>query len=390
MPSTFLKQTLALTSAGLASIRERRGSSFVTIISVTAAVGVLTSLLAIREGASIFNGGNARTDVVDVISRGATSTPQSVITRDTLSVIESAPGVKRSPEGKPYVTASTFVSVDVVKKNGKSGNVYLVGFSPGVALVQSNVKIIEGRQYRQGLHEVTVSEPIRKMYRNMNIGDHLVLLKTEWTIVGVFAGNDSIGDSVLRADADTVMSAFSRNTFQAAQVQLESPGAFREFKDSVTNNPAIAVEVRPLAQSMKDNFGQLNSLLDFVAYFVGTVMASGAVFGALNSLYASVDARRREIATLRAIGFNSAPIVVSVLIEGVLLSLPGAFLGAAIAWVLFNGNVVDVAGLIFKLTVTPHLLQVSILWALTIGLIGASLPAFRASRLPVAAALRAS
>ena len=119
-------------------------------------------------------------------------------------------------------------------------------------------------------------------------------------------------------------------------------------------------------------------------------MASGAIFGALNSLYASVDARRREIATLRAIGFNSGPIVLSVLIEGMVLALPGAFLGALVAWALFNGNVVDVQGLIFKLTVTPHLLVVSVFWALFIGLIGGSLPALRAARLPVATALRAT
>jgi putative ABC transport system permease protein len=288
------------------------------------------------------------------------------------------------------VVATTFVSVDVFKKNGHRGTVYLVGFSPGSALVQSNVKIIAGRQYRPALHEVTVSDPIRKMYRNMNIGDHLVLLGTEWTIVGVFAGNDSIGDSVLRADADTVMSAFSRTTFQAAQVQLESPAALPRFRDALTSNPAVAVEVRTLAQSLKDNFGQLNTLLDFVAYFVGSVMASGAIFGALNSLYASVDSRRREIATLRAIGFNSIPIIASVLLEGMVLALPGAFIGALIAWVLFNGNVVDVAGLIFKLTVTPHLLVVAVSWALAIGLIGATLPALRAAQRPVATALRAT
>jgi putative ABC transport system permease protein len=277
-----------------------------------------------------------------------------------------------------------------MKKNGKRGNVYLVGFSPGAALVQSNVKVIEGRQYRPAVHEVTVSDPIRKMYKNMNVGDHIVLNRTEWTIVGVFAGNDSIGDSVLRADADTVMSAFSRNTYQSANVQLESPASFQKFKDALTSNPAVAVEVRTSEQSMQDNFGQLNSLLDFVAYFVGAVMASGAVFGALNSLYASVDARRREIATLRAIGFNSGPIIVSVLLEGIVLALPGAFLGALVAWVLFNGNVVDLAGLIFKLTVTPRLLEISIFWALAIGLIGGSLPALRASRVAVATALRAT
>jgi putative ABC transport system permease protein len=386
---SLLRQTLMLTDTGVRGISQRRGSSLVTVIGVTAVVGVLVSLLAIREGAAIFSGDNARPDIVDVISRGATSTPQSVITRDTLAVIENAPGIKRAPDGKPYVVASTFVSVDVFKKNGHRGTVYLVGFSPGSALVQSNVKIIAGRQYRPALHEVTVSDPIRKMYRNMNIGDHLVLLGSEWIIVGVFAGNDSIGDSVLRADADTVMSAFSRTTFQAAQVQLESPAALQRFRDALTSNPAVAVEVRTLAQSMKDNFGQLNTLLDFVAYFVGTVMASGAIFGALNSLYASVDSRRREIATLRAIGFNSLPIIASVLLEGMVLALPGAFIGALIAWVLFNGNVVDVAGLIFKLTVTPHLLVIAVSWALAIGLIGATLPALRAARRPVATALRA-
>jgi len=387
---TLLKQTLALTATGLRSISERRGSSLVTVIGVTVVVGVLVSLLAIREGASIFSGRTSRPDSVDVISRGATSTAQSVLTRDALAVVENAPGVKHAPDGRPYVVATTFVSVDVFKKNGKRGTVYLVGFTPGAALVQSNVKIIAGRQYRPAVHEVTVADPVRRMYKNMDIGSHLTLNGTEWTIVGVFAGNDTIGDSVMRADADTVMSAFNRGTYQSANVQLESPAAFQKFKDALTTNPAVSLEVRTSAQSMKDNFGQLDTLLDFVAYFVGAVMASGAVFGALNSLYASVDARRREIATLRAIGFNSVPILLSVLIEGMVLALPGAFLGALVAWLLFNGNVVDVSGLIFKLTVTPHLLVISILWALAIGLIGGSLPALRAARQPVAAALRAT
>jgi putative ABC transport system permease protein len=387
---TFLKQTLALTATGLRGITERRGSSLVTVIGVTAVVGVLVSLLAIREGADIFSAKTARPDVVDVVSRGATSTAQSVLTRDALAAVERAPGIKHSPDGRPYVTASTLVSVDAMKKDGKRGNVYLVGFTPGAALVQSGVKIIEGRQYRPAVHELTVSDPIRRMYKNMNIGDRITLLNSEWTIVGVFAGNDSIGDSVMRGDADTVMTAFSRNTYQSASVQLESVAAMQTFKDAITSDPSVALEVRTQAKSMENNFGQLNALLDFVAYFVGAVMASGAVFGALNSLYASVDARRREIATLRAIGFNSGPIIVSVLFEGMLLALPGAFLGALIAWILFNGNVVDVAGLIFKLTVTPRLLIISILWALTIGLIGGSLPAFRAARSPVATALRAT
>jgi putative ABC transport system permease protein len=224
----------------------------------------------------------------------------------------------------------------------------------------------------------------------MEVGKQINLRGTEWTIVGVFAGNDSVGDSVLRADAETVMSAFARNTFQQSEVMLDSPAEIDRFKTYLTSNPAVSVDVKTVAQNFNDTFGQLNRLLDFVAYFVGTVMASGAVFGALNSLYSSVESRRREIATLRAIGFRGMPVVVSVLVEGMLLALPGAFLGAAIAWLLFNGNVVSPAGLIFKLKVTPHLLEVSILWALAIGLIGGSMPALRAARMSVATALRAT
>jgi putative ABC transport system permease protein len=387
---TFLTHTTALTATGLRGISERRGSSLVTVIGVTAVVGVLVSLLAIREGTEIFSSKNARPDVADVLSRGATTTPQSVLTREGLAVVERAPGVKHAPDGRPYVYATTFVPVDAIKKDGKRGNVYLVGFTPGAALVQSNAKVVEGRQYRPAVHELTISEPIRRMYRNMNIGDHVKLLNTEWTIVGVVAGNDSIGDSVMRADADTVMTAFNRGTYQSATVQLESPSRFKEFKDALTSDPSVALDVRTQAQTLDTSFGQLSQLLDFVAYFVGTVMASGAIFGALNSLYASVDARRREIATLRAIGFNGGPIILSVLLEGMVLALPGAFFGAFVAWLLFNGNVVDVQGLIFKLTVTPRLLTISILWALLIGLVGGSLPALRAARQPVATALRAT
>jgi putative ABC transport system permease protein len=224
----------------------------------------------------------------------------------------------------------------------------------------------------------------------MELGNHLNLRGTEWTIVGVFAGLDTIGDSALRADAETVMSAFGLNAYQVATVTLTSPSAFQAFKDALVNNPAVSVDVKTGLQYNKDQFGQLTALVDFVAYFIGAVMGSGAVFGALNSLYASVDARRREIATLRAIGFGSGPIIVSVLVEGIVLALPGALLGALIAWLAFGGNSVDVQGLVFKLTVTSALVVNGVIWAVAIGLVGASLPALRAARVPVATALRAS
>ena len=387
---TFLKQTLALTATALRSIGQRRGSSLVTVVGVTTVVAVLASLLAMSEGATIFTGANAATDQLVVLGRGAGAAPQSVLTRDAVLAAMDAPGVKREPDGTPHATATAMVNVDAIKKDGTRSQTFLIGWTPGVRLVQPDVRIVEGRWYEPAVHEIVVSDPIRNMYRGMDIGDRITLRGTEWTVVGIFAGNDSLGDSVLRADADTVMSAFGRTTFQQVIVRLDSLADASVFKQALADNPSIDVEVKTIRETFQAGFGELNLLIDFLAYFVGAVMASGAVFGALNSLYASVDSRRRELATLRAIGFNGGPIVLSVLIEGVVLALPGAFLGAAIAWLFFNGNVVSPAGLIFKLTVTPHVVWVAVLWSLAIGLIGASLPALRAVRLPVATALRAT
>jgi len=387
---TFFKQTAALTVTSLRSIAERRGSSLVTIVGVTTVVAVLASLLAMSEGATIFTGVNAAPDQLVVLGRGAGAAPQSVLPRSAVLAAMDAPGVKHEPDGTPHATATTMVNVDAIKKDGTRSQIFLIGWTPGVKLVQPEVRIVEGRWYEPAVHEVVVSDPIRKMYRGMDIGDHITLRGTEWTVVGVFAGSDSVGDSVLRADADTVMSAFGRTTYQQVIVRLESLAQGPAFRQALADNPSLDVEVKTIPETFKAGFGQLNNLIDFLAYFVGAVMASGAVFGALNSLYASVDSRRRELATLRAIGFGGGPIVLSVLIEGMVLALPGALLGSAIAWVFFNGNVVSPAGLIFKLTVTPHVVWVAVLWSLAIGLIGASLPALRAARVPVATALRAT
>lgn len=387
---TFLKQAAALTLAGVRGITERRGSSLVTVIGVTSVVGVLISLLSMREGTSVLASDNAGADSVVVLGRGAAGPSQSVISREAVLAIADAPGVKRTADGRPYAVASVLVSVDAIRRNGRRGSVFLVGLTSGAGLVQPDVRIIQGRVYRPAVHELIVADALRKMFRGLEVGNRVTLRGVEWTIVGAFTGSDSLGSSVLRADAETVMSAFGRNTFQQIDARLDSPTAYEAFKAALSGNPAIAVDVKTLEQSRNDALDGLNRLLNFVAYIIGGVMGAGAVCGALNSLYASVDARRREIATLRAIGFNNGPIVLSLLVEGMVLAIPGAIIGALIAWLLFNGHVVSTSGVVFTLTITPRLLLVSIGWALAIGLLGASLPALRAARMPVASALRAS
>lgn len=385
---SVLRQTALLTLSGLCSLDQRRGVALVTIISVTAVVCVLVSLLAIREGTSIFR--PARADEAIVLSRGASNVSQSTLSREAVATIAQAPGIKKSTDGHPYAYASTVISVDALRRDGKRGAVNLAGYTEGWERVDGDVKVVAGRRYRAAVREIMVSEAIRKLYRGFDIGDHTVLHGTQWAVVGVFAPSDSRADGLLLADAETVNSAFGRNTFGQVKVRLESPATFELLADSLVNNPVVSVEVKTASEDFEQNFGPMRRLLTFVSYFIGAIMAAGAVCGALNSLYVSVDSRRQEIATLRAVGFRTGPVITSILIESMLLALPGSLLGALIAWLLFNGNFVNSGALLFKLNVTPYLLLMGISWGLVIGLIGGSLPALRAARLPIAAALRAS
>jgi putative ABC transport system permease protein len=385
---SFTKQTLALTGSGLRGIAQRRGSSLVTVIGVTSVVGVLLSLLSMREGTATLQGGSAERDHVVLLGSGAATPADSVISREAVVSLADAPGLRRTSQGEPYLAASSLVAVDAIRRNGKRGGVMLVGVTKQAALVQPDIRIIEGRLYRPAVHEVIVPDAIRRIFRGMDVGKRITLRGVEWTIVGAFSSGDSVADSLLRADAETVLSAFGRNTFQEVNARLESPASLQPFKDWVTRNPALAVDIRTLAQTREERFSSLNRLLTFIAWSIGGVMGAGAVCGALNSLYASVETRKREIATLRAIGFNNGPIVISLLVEGMLLAVPGALLGSLIAWLLFNGDAVSTNGVVLRLTVTPKALFLSVSWALGIGLLGASLPALRAARMPVASALR--
>jgi putative ABC transport system permease protein len=385
---SVLRQTALLTLSGLRSLDQRRAVALVTIVSVTAVVCVLISLLAIREGTSIFR--PTRADEAIVLSRGASNVSQSTLSREAVATIVRAPGIKKSTEGHLYAYASTVISVDALRRDGKRGAVNLAGYTQGWERVDGEVKVVVGRRYRTAVREIMVSESIRKMYRGFDLGEHIMLHGTQWTVVGVFAPSDSRADGLLLADAETVNAAFGRNTFGQVKVRLESPAAVALLADSLLDNPAVSVEVKTASEDFEQNFGRMRRLLTFVSYFIGAVMAAGAACGALNSLYVSVDSRRREIATLRALGFKNAPVVTSILIESMLLALPGALLGALLAWLLFNGNFVNSGALLFKLNVTPRLLVSGIGWGLVIGLIGGSLPALRAARLPIAAALRAS
>ncbi len=382
----LLRQMVALTSFALRSIPSRLGASLVTVIGIMTVVAVLVSLLSMGEGAQQWETGQSRPDRAVVLSHGAPTAATSRLTHEQISVLSHEPGIKHDADGNPLVTTGFMVGVDVVTKANERGTLYLVGQTNHH--VYPEIHVLAGHWPRPGLHELAVSKVAQRLDQGVEIGDHVRLRGSDWTIVGVFEDAKGVFEQVLFGDGETVLSAFGRDAYQQMTVMLDSPAAFARFKQAVRADPSLKVDVYTEAANRETTFRGLRGLLDFISYFIGTLMAMGAVCAALSSLYASVDARGREIATLRAVGFGAIPVLISVLIEGMLLALGAALVGALIAWLIFNGKVINAEGLTFPLAVSPHLVVISIIWALAIGLAGGLLPAIRAAGLPVASAMR--
>lgn len=390
------KQIGAVTSMSLGSLPQRMGTSSVIVIGIAGVVAVLLSVLAMATGFKKTLASTGRDDRAIVLRGGSDSELASTISRENALTILDAPGVRRNTEGKPIGSAEIVVIVDLPKKSNEAGsNVTIRGIGPQAFQVRPEIHLAEGRLFKPGLRELIVGRGAQHQFKGLNVGEKIELRGSDWTVVGIFESGGDSHESELMADGETVLSAYRRNLYQSVIAQLDSPAAFEAFQKSLTSNPQLSVDVKREREYYAKQSEQLSKVLSFVAYVVGGIMAVGALFGALNTMYSAVSARSQEIATLRAIGFGGTPVVISIMLEALLLSLIGALIGAALAWLFFNGNAVSTLGanftqVVFKLTVTPELILLGIIWACVIGVIGGLFPAIRAARLPVATALRAS
>jgi putative ABC transport system permease protein len=264
-----------------------------------------------------------------------------------------------------------------------------MGTTAKLTRYRPEIHLTEGRLFKPGLHELIASNPCRRQFTGFETGARRSIRGADWSVVGNFDEGGTL-QCVVYADVDVLMSTFNRNTYNQVLAMLQSPQDFAGFRDALQANPTLHLEVQHERDVVEENSKGLKGILDFASYFVGTIMAIGATLGAVNSLYAIVDSRRRELGTLRAIGFRPGAVVASILCESLLFALPGALLGVALAWVFFNGLSASPFGYSFQLTVTPLLGLIGIAWALAMGLAGGLLPALRAARMPVATALRAA
>jgi putative ABC transport system permease protein len=385
----FMRQFLALVRMNLEGEGARLGSVLTIVIGVTCTVAVLVSMLAMGTGARQQAAGNVHDDEAIVQSRGSQGI-QSNITRDEMVALRDLPGIARGKDGEPRVAGIVFVPFEGhTRGTGRRVFFPLIGTSDANLELRAPAHLTDGRIFKPGLNEIISSNGCVRQFEGFELGARREVRGVDWTVVGHYDEGASLQCIVL-TDAETLMSLFGRNGYNRINVRLEAPSEFATFNRALEANPALKLEAKPSREQLDADMKQFNGLLNFVSYFIGSIMAIGATFGAVNSLYSIVDARRRELATLRAIGFGSTAIVAATLIESILLALPGALLGAAAAWLLFHGMAVSPFGFSFRLEVTARLAELGIIWALVMGLIGGLLPALRAARVPVTTALRAT
>jgi putative ABC transport system permease protein len=389
-----LKQIVAVTAMGLRSVPHRKLSSSVVVVGIAGVVAVIVSVFGMTRSMSASLVAAGRDDRAIVLRGGATSEISSTLLVDAVATIKDAPGIARTSEGRAAATAEFVTAINLLRQeDGTRAGVSVRGIEPEAAAVRPQIELVAGRMFTPGLRELIVGRGVAAEFAGVAIGDEIALRDGRWTVVGVFESGRDVNESTFMTDAATLLSAYQRTAVNSVTVLLDSPGAFDALEAALTTNPTLSIAVERESDYFARESEESGQIFGLVTTVVGSIMALGALFAALNTMYSAVSARARDIATLRALGFGAGGVVASVLIESLLLALLGALVGAAIAWLLFNGNTVSMGGgvssLVFEMRVTPVLLGIGMLWACTVGFFGGLFPAVRAARLPVATALRA-
>ena len=393
----MLKQLFAVSLMSLQTLPQRLGASSVIVIGIAGVVAVLVSVLAMAAGFRHTVADSGRPDRVIILRGGSDAELNSNLTRSDLDTIANAPGLAKDADGKALLSRRAHHR----RQHSRGWIPARIRTSPCAASAcrrrrcARSSRSSTGRMFRPAVRELIAGDGAAKQFRGLTTGSVLHLRNADWTVTGVFTTNGDIHESELLADVDTVGSSLERSGYSSAVGLLEAASEFSRFKDALTTNPQLQVDVEREPEYYAAQSKQLTQLINVVGNSVAIIMAIGAMFGALNSMYAAVDARSLEIATLRAIGFGALPVLASVMIEALALSVIGGLLGAALAWMFFNGHTVSTLGgafaqVVFKVTVTTTLMLTGLIWACAIGLMGGLFPAVRSARLPVAEALRAT
>jgi putative ABC transport system permease protein len=388
-----MRQIRAVTEMELRSIPVRLGTSMVIVVGVGVVVAVLVSALAVASGftrAAAATGDPSRA----IVLSGETEAGSS-ISRENAVAILNARGVASERQGVPLASAEALVFVPLTNRNtGMNAFVTLRGVGSQAPRLRPEIRIAEGRMFASGAHEVMVGRAAQRRLGGLEVGSSIALPNGEWSVVGIFTSDGDSHESELMTDAETLLNAYQRNVYNSITVRLGDGDAFEEFATALAADPTLAVTAVREDDYFAAASQQVARLLTVIAYGMGGIMAFGAAFGALNTMYSAVSTRAKEIATLRAIGFGSPAVVVSVLAEALALALAGALLGALVAFLALDGSAMSTmtgdtpSQLTFDLAVGLDLMLIGVACAAAIAAVGGLFGAVRAARVPVAAALR--
>jgi len=391
----WFTQVAAITLANLRTLPERRGAACAAAVGIAGVVTVLVGVLSIAEGFRRAMTVSGAPDVALVLRSGADAEMTSGLSREDTRIIADAPGLARDGAG-PLASPELFVIINLPKRStGTDANVPLRGVSPAAFPVRGHLRLVAGRSFEPGRNELVVGAGAARQFAGLDLGRTLRVGQNEWTVVGIFTAGGGVAESEIWTDAAVLQPAYHRgDTYQAVYARLSSSGDFAVFRDALTTNPRLNVKVVRQADFYAEQSTAVTGFIRGLGVVIAGLMALGALFGALNTMYSSVSARTREIATLRALGFGSGPVVVSVLLESLALALAGGAVGAALAYFAFDGfttstiNWQTFSQVAFAFRVSPQLLGRAIVWAAAIGVLGGLFPAIHAARIPIAAALR--
>jgi putative ABC transport system permease protein len=391
----WIRQTLIVTTLGVRTIPQRLGPSIVAIVGIAGVVVVFVSVLSIAVGfrAALVGAGSPGQAIV--MRNGSESEMTSGLTGPETDIIKQAPGIARE-SGKLMAASEMYVVIDLDKRStGTPANVPIRGIEPASFDLRPDLHVIQGRAIQFGTNEAVVGRAAAREFSGIDLGSEYVSKQLSLKIVGIFESKGSVAESEIWCDARTLQGAYRRgNSYQSVIAKLDSPAAFQPFKDWLTTNPQLNVTTRLESDYYAEQTTVMTGLINGVGYVIAVLMGVAAVFGAILTMYTAVATRTREIATLRALGFNAWSIVVSVLGESLSLAAIGGISGGLLAYVAFNGyetatmNFQTFSQVAFAFSVTPSLLIQGLVYALVMGLVGGFFPAIRAARLPIAVALR--
>jgi putative ABC transport system permease protein len=392
-----IRQSVTTTELALASIPSRLGTSLVVVFGVGAVVAVFVTVLAMAIGFTRTADAGGSDSHAVVLRSGSPTEAASSLTLENLATISSASQVGRSAEGKPLVSGEVLAFVRMPNnQTGLDAFVTLRGVGAQAFALRPQIRIIQGRTFVAGKHELIVGRSLVSRITGTTVGSSIDLPDGAWQVVGIFASNGDSHESEMMTDAASLMGAYRSAALNSITVSLDKPSDFEAFKATLSSDPTLSVDVYTERAYLTQASKFVATLFRVIAFGVGGIMAFGAAFGALSTMYSAVSARAGEIATLRAIGFGAGPVILSVIVEALALSLAGAILGSALAWIFFDGATISTLSgttpsqVTFALRVTPQSVALGIAWACAIGLVGGLFAAIRAGRMPVATAMRAA